>query len=375
MKKLKCFSVAGMCFLLLASVIPFAACGKTDEKDNSDDPVHTHSWAQEWSYDSTGHWHEALCDDADKADYSAHSMENGQCTVCDYDTVDRGTLDIADIKVWTNWAPTDFFPEFSKSEYEEELTYEYDESKLTVNAQNNTVTAVGNFVGQTTVTAKSKHFKKSFTVTCIDGKGTGGIYQLNQSWSDRITTLTNRCKRNVTENTTVFIGDSFMDERWFWTNFSDDYAKDKDAVIAGISSSTTYHWEKMLTDILGQTKPENIVIHIGTNNFYDAARSLEQTTDGLQKLFLYMHEQYPTSNIYFFGITYRADTSHSDEITSANSFMRDWCALRDYITYVDTPSLLTLDKLKDDGIHPKLESYSIMTQALENAGCEVKGKS
>ena len=58
-------------------------------------PSHTHSYAAEWKYDGTNHWHECQC--GDKADTAAHSFQwvidkaatkeatgikHEECTVC-----------------------------------------------------------------------------------------------------------------------------------------------------------------------------------------------------------------------------------------------------------------------------------------------------
>ena len=45
----------------------------------------------------------------------------------------------------------------------------------------------------------------------------------------------------------------------------------------------------------------------------------------------------------------------------------------DYVTYVDATSKLTNDDLRD-GVHPKLEKYSIFTKALKDAGLVIEDK-
>ena len=46
--------------------------------------------------------------------------------------------------------------------------------------------------------------------------------------------------------------------------------------------------------------------------------------------------------------------------------MQAWCAQRDWIVWLDTPSKITADMLKDQ-IHPMLEYYSVFVNALEEA--------
>ncbi len=71
-------------FLTLASITCFtagviSACG--------DDDTHTHTFATEWTNDTTSHWHAATCEHTDqKSDVGTHVDENGdgKCDVCNY---------------------------------------------------------------------------------------------------------------------------------------------------------------------------------------------------------------------------------------------------------------------------------------------------
>lgn len=62
------------------------------------DKDHTHTYANEWSKDENNHWHTANCGHTGlTADTSAHTMVNGECTVCGYD----GNHEHAYSDVWT----------------------------------------------------------------------------------------------------------------------------------------------------------------------------------------------------------------------------------------------------------------------------------
>ena len=76
--------------------------------------------------------------------------------------VDYGTLTIDDVFAWVGYPDSIFFPVFSNEEYKEALTYEYDTSALTIDAEKNTVTALKKGVHK--VTAKSEHFTATFNV-------------------------------------------------------------------------------------------------------------------------------------------------------------------------------------------------------------------
>ena len=56
-------------------------CGYIDEES----PNHKHTFAEEWSRDTQKHWHVATCSHTDvKGNEEAHSMKDGVCTVCGY---------------------------------------------------------------------------------------------------------------------------------------------------------------------------------------------------------------------------------------------------------------------------------------------------
>lgn len=63
------------------------------------DAAHEHTYAADWSYDATHHWHAASCShDSEKADKAAHTLNKlGVCTVCEAQvkTPDVSTIDKA----------------------------------------------------------------------------------------------------------------------------------------------------------------------------------------------------------------------------------------------------------------------------------------
>ena len=75
MKK-KFFVVLLVLLMMLGVGITFIAC----ENDS-----HTHTFASEWSWDETYHWHEATCEHKDEVnDKAEHNFVDNQCTVCGY---------------------------------------------------------------------------------------------------------------------------------------------------------------------------------------------------------------------------------------------------------------------------------------------------
>ena len=73
---------------------------------------------------------------------------------------------------------------------------------------------------------------------------------------------------------------SFFDNRDYWTDFYERFAG-KDAICAGIGGTTTYDWEFFVKSFSKQPAPKNIVVNLGTNNFYDDGDTVEEATEGL----------------------------------------------------------------------------------------------
>ena len=61
---------------------------------------------------------------------------------------------------------------------------------------------------------------------------------------------------------------------------------------------------------------------------------------------------------------YAHDNEKIERVSEINAKMQKWCDALDFITYIDTPSLIDKNMLKD-GVHPKPENYSIFVDALD----------
>ena len=282
--------------------------------------------------------------------------------------IDKGTLSIPTVYAWVDYPDADFYPVFSMPEYAEPLTYTYDTEGISIDAEKNTVKALK--AGAYTVTAKSAGFEATFKVIAeaIDRSEVGDNGKVKFSADEYAWQANNYLMqwkvKGADGQTTVFIGDSFFDTA-FWSNFYNDSYPGKDALCLGISSTTTYDWEEWITDgFLSQTKPRNIVMHMGTNNVYDDGDSVADTVSSLQRMFTLMHNTFPDVPIYWFGISQRSyDQKKISAVRNINRQMQAWCDARDYITYIDTPGLLKNDMLRDN-VHPKVEYYSIFVDAL-----------
>lgn len=287
-----------------------------------------------------------------------------------------GDLCIEDVTVYiastgaTTFAEIE--PVFTKPDKAEQIAYTYDTKELKI--ENNVVTPLKRADKTVNVRAKSEHFNTVFAVNVeyIRFTGSDASPEYNVG-SFPVAARAQKCADSVIDDTTtLIIGDSFTDD-YFIGDYMTDYAADKQVMNAGISSTTSYHWEAAYKDIIGAKKPKNIVFHIGTNNFYDSHDDVKDTEQSLKRLFMFVHATYPESKIYWFNITQRTDVAYAAQVTETNSYMANWCAKYDWITCVDTCSKVKASMLRD-GVHPKTEHYSVFTTALVEAGCEIVAK-
>ena len=120
--------------------------------------------------------------------------------------------------------------------------------------ENRTLKAVKE--GTFTLTAQTDGYSEIYNVTVRSVSKTGKKWELDQDKTDYAGNLKTKWKQDGNDGkTTLFIGDSFFDVRYFWTNFYDTYA-DKDAICAGISGTTTYDWEQYAETFCGRPRPK-----------------------------------------------------------------------------------------------------------------------
>lgn len=381
MKKLKFL----FCSLIVGcSVLPLAACTQTPGKPAEKPCDHTYETG--WSKDDTHHWHAPTCDEThEPADKALHKFNPDHvCEVCGKSEAGIGKLSVADVSAWLD-VENEFKLVFADASKAEAVTYEYDEDKIVLDKENCTVKSVNGFVGTTQVTVRSEHHNTvRFTVTCKNlpvnstPQYTGYAAQLGEGVLVDDNGNDTGARYTVTENTTVFIGDSFFDRRWFWKDFYTDDFNGKDAFLAGISGATTNDWEIYLDSVFavfGEKAPKNIAIHLGTNNL-GTGQTAEQTEEGLQHFLLKLHQKFPQTKIYYFSITPRYDNGgpSNSTIGQINTQTQAWCKDKDFVSYINIAWLLTRDKIQSDGIHPQLETYSIFVEYLQKAGCVIDNK-
>ncbi len=295
-----------------------------------------------------------------------------------------GTVCIEDMTVYIDSNKNKTFaeiePVFTKPDKKEDLTYTMSTTDAkSLDITNGIATPKKRENKTVNVTAKSEHFETTFKVeieliSYEEGEMLS-LYEYKDVNNNDLTAKVNNratvCSK-ATENTTLFLGDSFMDSD-FIVEYWATYSVKKDVINAGISSSTSYHWERACSKIIGDTAPKNVVIHVGTNNFYDFHDTVEDTEASLMRLFMYIHTSYPTTNIYWFNITQRTDTKYAEQVKQTNAYIANRAEELDFLTVVDTSSKVTSAMLRD-GVHPTKDNYKVFTDELVKAGCEIAAK-
>ncbi len=366
-----------------------AACGA--EPQSQSESAHEHEYALEWSKDETYHYHAPLCGDTTEPKEKAeHSYDaDHKCTVCGYTKAGLGTITATDVTAWSD-VESEFKLVFSDESKAEAVTYEYDDTKIVIDAEHKTIKAVEGAMGPVQVKVRSQNHKTAtFTVTCNEQppKGAHKYSEYAQKLGRGVLVDDNGNDTgetySVTENTTVFIGDSFFDRRWFWTDFYTDDFSGKDAFLAGISEATTNDWEIYMDEVfagLKNTAPKNIVIHLGTNNI-GTGQTAAETENGLRHFLTLLHKKFPQTKIYYFAITSRWDdggASYNAIINDVNGQTQTWCKDKSWIRFVNTAWLITKDKLNPNHggsyIHPLITTYSIFVEELQKTGCVIADK-
>lgn len=294
--------------------------------------------------------------------------------------IDYGLVVINDIVVYINSNRISTYakiePLFTKDEMKEELTYSVisgDSRIITIDDQY-IVKARQTTSGTVVMKAESLHFSTQFSINVVyHNYNDPDFMYFDRFNTTRFDVNGSRLKLKDLDltDTTVVIGDSFTADGFIGT-FMKDYSADKLIINAGISATTSYHWEAAFSHIIGDSVPKNIVINIGTNNFYDGnGGSVEDIVKSIERLFMYMHSKYPETKIYYWGISQRANTTHADGVTEANLRLKQFIDTTDYITFVDA-KLTTADYY--DGLHPTYQGYIKMFDALEASGIEIVEK-
>lgn len=295
----------------------------------------------------------------------------------------REMISIADTYAWVGYPATDLSPVLADELKDETITYTYDESMVSI--EGNSLTALK--AGDLEVTATAGDYRTTFIVTCKEVDQSSHLYYINKNdgWLNANDTFRTQWGVRGTDNkTTIFIGDSFFDCRSFWTDFYEYYGA-YDALCLGIGGTTSHTWEMLLTGhallegrtpLLKDVQAKNVVVNLGNNNIYNDSTETEQTVEDLERFYTLLHGCMPQAKLYIYSVTARNFDSALNPrrtVKETNAALNEWCASKDWITFIDLQDVMTSDKLKDN-IHPKLEHYSFFVDALASTDIEIEEK-
>lgn len=162
--------------------------------------------------------------------------------------------------------------------------------------------------------------------------------------------------------TTLFIGDSFFSKK-YWDGFYDTY-DGRDVMLAGIAETSALDWQELLDRYLVNTKPKNLVIHLGTEDIHEDGCTGYQTSENLKKLFEDIHasENLADTHIYYFGVPKCKHADLSDAVDASNDAMKTWCADYDWLTYIEPLSIEQSQFL--DEINLTADGYQLVVDKL-----------
>ena len=191
---------------------------------------------------------------------------------------------------------------------------------------------------------------------------------------------------NAADVDALFVGDSFFNPgsskggtgNGYWTDFYTTWAN-KNTYTVGISSAVTEDFEALLFRLVVNYNPKNVVLHIGTNDIFDAHESKEKIADRIKTLVTHIRVYLPETDIYWFTIEPRGNQSGSDNenIKYINSEITGFAADKEYFTVLDSYSWCfdangsVNTGFFRDGVHPMLVNYKKYVQCLVDNGFAV----
>jgi len=231
----------------------------------------------------------------------------------------------------------------------------------------------GGYTDTFTVTVKST----STIYTNVDG-GKGSFFGTASNateFTTRYSDMKTRIQSGFDANElTLFMGDSFMDERWFLTDFYTRFLG-KNAHTVGISSSRAEQWIWYMQDLVIPANPKNLVIHIGTNDLFDGSGQANTVTGYLTEMFDLLHERLPNTMIYWWTIEERiGQSASSGKVTATNANINTYANGKSWLKVIDTYSEMDVNDstMWKDSIHPSCpHGYDVLIQKTFNAGLTI----
>ena len=185
----------------------------------------------------------------------------------------------------------------------------------------------------------------------------------------------------------LFAGDSFMDERWFFKDFYTRFTG-QNAHLIGVSSSLAEQWVWYGQQLI-EYAPKAIVMHVGTNDIFDAGRTALETTNILINMFGLYHKYMPETDIYWLTIEPRLGRSNENgnaKAVEVNDAIIEYASELDWLIIADTATVFAEDAydydliksdakettLYGDTVHPSCPAgYDKLMEVVYGAGLTV----
>lgn len=325
------------------------------------------------------------------------------CTVCcsffalgcgDDEKPNYGTLTVTPSvnELYINYPGIPLSVEFSKPEYAEEVEYSFQNVvsayDVDVVVENGVLSVNGKLMRDeraeeemeisASILAKTSKHSTTFSITLKQYNGlnsSGSSLKLDERATGFAITA-----NSSPENATFFIGDSFFDEGfWNGSDFYDTY----DGINAhrmGVSASTLSDWMVISERVVFPYNPKNIVMHIGSNDYFDDGMAPQRIANNLKSLVNDYHKRIPGVKVYWFSIEPRKTNTGEarDGANRTNEIMKAFAEENDWFVYIDSHRWCFVDDERTtinadfyrDNVHPKKGSYALYVQALIDAGIE-----
>ena len=253
--------------------------------------------------------------------------------------------------------------EFTVDKFASEIEYEYDDTKIAI--EDGIITVVdGVTSGTVAVTAKTARHETTFNVTIKDASA------LNAGRLDYFKAQVE--KFPATEDSVLFIGDSFFDTRWFLTDFNTRF-EGLDAYTYGTSSAQAFEllwWGQYIYDI----NPQAVVLNIGTNDIFDANMDSKGAIENVLNALYAFHVNMPETEIYWFTVIPRIGKDTA-QIIALNDAVKAYAEEDNWLAVVDVYDIFANDTSlykANDTVHPACPAgYDVMMEELAKAGLRI----
>lgn len=283
------------------------------------------------------------------------------------ESVDYGTLEVADVYLYNNYPEAEILFEFSDPQYAEKPVFTFDSNLFVIEGSRVILRNAPAWDKRVTVFAETSYHFAEFEVVCAKNEFMPGFETEVEHCAQSL--------KDYADGEVVFAGDSFFSKS-YWQGFDECFG-DMGAYAVGIGSSTAFQWEIFARKILYPVCPTVLALHIGTNALGGGSVP-EKTAEALILLFRNLLLNMPETEIYWFTVEPR-DGVETAKIRELNRIICDYAENTPRLFVLDSFSRFAPDGAADeimytDGVHPSETGYEVFPSLLEEAGVIIPPK-